>query len=107
MQFVKDYEVDKIKLWEQNPRKNDKAVEKLEKLIKEYGFVNPVIIDEKGILRAGHTRVKVAKKLGIKTVPAVIYEFGDLEKAIGYAIADNKSAEWAEWDEEELKDLFK
>jgi ParB/RepB/Spo0J family partition protein len=91
MEFIKDYKIDNIQPWERNPRKNDKAVKKLVPLLKEHGFINPVIIDQEGILRAGHTRVKAAIELGMETVPALIVNFKDVEHAIAYAIADNKS----------------
>ena len=45
-----------------NPRKNDKAVDKVASSIKNFGFKVPVIIDGKGEIVAGHTRVKAAKK---------------------------------------------
>lgn len=106
MEFIKDYKIDNIQPWERNPRKNDKAVKKLVPLLKEHGFINPVIIDQEGILRAGHTRIKAAIELGMETVPALIVNFKDVEHAIAYAIADNKSNEWAEWDFKELKELI-
>lgn len=106
MKFIQDYKIDNIQPWERNPRKNDEAVKKLVPLLKEHGFINPVIIDQEGILRAGHTRVKAAIELGMATVPALIVNFKDVEHAIAYAIADNKSNEWAEWDFKELKELI-
>lgn len=98
MEYIADFDIEKIKEWENNPRKNDSASDNLSKLINKYGFINPVIIDQNGILRAGHTRIKSAKKLGIKSVPAIIVDFKNEQDAIGFAIADNKSHEWSEWD---------
>ena len=106
MEFIKNFEIEKLKNWEHNPRKNDDAVEKLSKLIKEHGFINPVIVDENNIIRAGHTRVKAALKLGLKEIPVLKYNFKDEAHAIAYAIADNKSNEWAEWDFKQLKELI-
>lgn len=106
MKFIQDYKIDNIQPWERNPRKNDKAVKKLVPLLKEHGFINPVIIDQDGILRAGHTRIKAATELGMETVPALIVNFKDVEHAIAYGIADNKSNEWAEWDFKKLKELI-
>jgi ParB-like chromosome segregation protein Spo0J len=106
MKFIQDYKIEDIQPWERNPRKNDEAVKKLIPLLKEHGFINPVIIDQDGILRAGHTRIKAATELGMETVPALIVNFKDKEHAIAYGISDNKSNEWAEWDFKELKELI-
>ena len=106
MEFVKNYKIENIKMWDKNPRKNEVAVEKLIPLIEKYGFVNPVIIDQHGTLRAGHTRVKAMIKLGYAEVPAIIYDFDSEADAIGYAIADNRVSEVAEWDNEKLFDIL-
>jgi len=58
---VKYVDIDKLKEWENNPRINDEASKKLSKLIKYYGFINPIICTPDGIIRAGHTRYKTAK----------------------------------------------
>ena len=107
MEFIKEYPIEKLKVWEMNPRKNDEASEKLSGMIQEYGFVNPIIIDQHGVIRAGHTRLKAAKKLDKKTVPVLIHNFENEAQAIGFAIADNKSSEWAEWDFGRLEELMK
>ena len=106
MEFVKEYPIEKLKVWENNPRKNDKSAYKLINVIKEYGFINPIVIDQNGVIRAGHTRLKAANRLGQKTVPVIIYDFKTEAQAIGYSIADNKSSEWADWDFDELKDVL-
>lgn len=106
MKFVENYKIEDIKMWEDNPRKNDEAVDKLIPLLKEHGVINPVIIDQHGILRAGHTRIKALKKMGRKTVPALIVDFKDEVHAIAYSIADNKSTEWAQWDFRGLKEII-
>lgn len=106
MEFIKDYKIENIQMWENNPRKNDEAVDKLIPLLKEHGMINPVILDQNGILRAGHTRIKALKKMGRDTVPALIVNFKDEAHAIAYGIADNKLSEWAEWDFKQLKELI-
>jgi len=104
MEYQKEYPIENLIEWDKNPRKNEKAVEKLVPLIKKYGFINPIVIDQKGIIRAGHTRLKSAKKIGMKTVPVLIVNFESEMDAIGYAIADNKSVEYAKWDNDLLKE---
>lgn len=87
-----------LKPWAKNPRINDKAAEKLSKLIERFGFVNPIICDKDGTVRAGHTRLKAALKLGLETVPVIYKDFSNDSEAVAFALADNKSNEWAEWD---------
>lgn len=95
-----------LKPWAKNPRINDKAAEKLSKLIERFGFVNPIICDKDGTVRAGHTRLKAALKLGLETVPVIYKDFSNDSEAVAFALADNKSNEWAEWDFDMLNDLL-
>lgn len=94
-----------LKEWNRNPRRNDPAVDKLSKLIEAHGFINPVIATNDNVIRAGHTRVKAAKKAGLKEVPVIYIDMGS-KQAEAYALSDNKSNEWSEWDFSLLKDLF-
>lgn len=71
--------------------------------INEYGFTNPVLIDEKGMIIAGHGRVEASKKLNMKEVPCIILENLKEAQKKAYIIADNKMALNAGWDEELLK----
>lgn len=96
-----------------NPRKNDKAIDMVAGSIKEFGFKNPIIVDKDNIIVAGHTRYEASKKLGIGELPVI--KADDLtEKPIkAFRIADNKTAEFAEWDMdllalelEGLEDIF-
>ena len=98
-----------IQPYEKNPRNNDAAVDNVANSIKEFGFKSPIIIDKHGVIVAGHTRYKASKKLGLKEVPCI--EANDLTESQikAYRLADNKTAEYAEWDfsllECELDDL--
>jgi len=103
LEFNRNYPIENLKEWKNNPRKNDKAVDKLSELISNYGFINPIVIDQNGIIRAGHTRIKATRKMGLTNVPVMIVKFKDESEAIGYAISDNKSSEWANWDNDLLK----
>ena len=82
---------------------SEEQVNQIASSIKEFGFTNPVLIDEQGGLIAGHGRVMGAKKLGLKEVPTIC--LSDLTEAQkkAYIIADNKIALNAGWDEELLK----
>lgn len=71
--------------------------------IREFGFTNPVLVDEQNNLIAGHGRVLAARKLGLSEVPAVIVTGLDDRKRRALIIADNKLARNAGWDEEALR----
>lgn len=99
-----------IKPYEKNPRKNDEAVKYVEASIREFGFKVPIVIDKDGIIVAGHTRWKAAKKLGLDEVPCIIADDLNDEQIKAFRLADNKVSEKAEWDfdllGEELDELF-
>ena len=86
-----------------NPRNNENAVDKVASSIAEFGFKNPIIIDKNNIVINGHTRLLASKKLGLKEVPVI--KADDLTEAQvkAFRIADNKTSEYAEWNEELLK----
>ena len=88
--------------YENNPRKNDAAVEYVANSIKEFGFKVPIIIDKDNIIVAGHTRVKAAEQLGIEEVPCI--RAGDLtdEQIKAFRLADNKVTEASAWDYHKL-----
>lgn len=108
MQIV-EKKIDEIIPYENNPRKNEGAVEIVMKSIQEFGFKVPIVIDKDNIIVTGHTRLKAAQKLGLLTVPVIIATDLTEEKIKAFRLADNKTAEYAEWDleklEQELKEL--
>lgn len=83
-----------------NPRTHsDKQIQQVARSIREFGFTNPVLIDENENIIAGHGRVLAAKTLGLKTVPTIRLEHMSEAQKRAYIIADNKLAENAGWDE--------
>lgn len=84
--------------YEKNPRINDDAVDKVAASIKEFGFQQPIVVDKDGVIIAGHTRLKAAKKLKLKEVPVVYATELTEEQAKAYRLADNKTNEFSEWD---------
>ena len=90
--------VSELKLNPRNPRKNDGAVESVAKSIEKYGFKNPLIIDDAGVVWCGNTRLKAAKKLKLKEVPCIIASDLTPEQIREYALLDNKTNELADWD---------
>lgn len=90
--------LDEIKPYERNPRFNDIAVNEVAKSIREFGFRQPIVIDENNVIIIGHTRYKAARFLGLESVP-VIVERGLTEKQTkALRIADNKLGEMSSWD---------
>lgn len=89
--------------YENNPNThNDKNVSEIANSIKEFGFTNPVLIDESNMVIAGHGRLKAANKLGLEEVPCIVLSgLTDAQKR-AYVIADNALAEGSAWDEELL-----
>jgi site-specific DNA-methyltransferase (adenine-specific) len=88
--------------YEKNARKNDATVPYLVNSIKRFGFRVPLVIDAKGVVVCGHTRLKAALNMGMKKVPCVVAD--DLTKAEvkAFRLADNKIAEMSGWDFEAL-----
>ena len=84
--------------YEKNPRKNDEAVKYVAESFKQFGFKVPIVIDKNNVIVTGHTRLKAAKQLKLKTVPCVIADDLTEEQAKAFRLADNKVSEAAEWD---------
>lgn len=95
--------VDELIAYENNPRKNESAVESVANSIKEFGFKVPVIITSENIIVAGHTRIKACKKLGINEVPCIIADDLSADQIKAFRLADNRASELADWDLEKLK----
>ena len=88
--------------YENNPRNNDMAVDKVAESIKEFGFQSPIIVDRNNVIIAGHTRLKAAEKLGLKKVPVIVAKNLTEEQARAFRLADNKTGELAEWEYDKL-----
>ena len=69
---IVNLKLSEIKPYENNPRYNDDAVDKVVKSIQEFGFKVPIVVDKNGVIIAGHTRLKAAKKLGMKEAPCIV-----------------------------------
>ena len=89
--------------YENNPRKNDGAVDSVAASIHEFGFKVPVIVDSENVVVAGHTRLKAAEKLQLETVPVIRADDLSEEQIKAFRLADNKTGELAEWDFEKLE----
>jgi hypothetical protein len=103
------WDINKLTPYARNPRKNDSAVDKVAASLKEFGWRQPIVVDADGVIIAGHTRYKAARKLGMDKVPVHIADGLTPAQIKAYRIADNKVGELAEWDMEllalEVEDL--
>lgn len=87
-----------------NAKKHDKTqIANVAESIKQYGFVQPIVIDRDGVIVIGHCRALAAKKLGMKTVPCVCVDDLTAEQVKALRLVDNKSNE-SDWDFDLLKD---
>ena len=94
--------IDDVRPYERNPRLNDKAVDAVAASLAEFGFRQPIVVDEDGVIIVGHTRWKAAQKLGLAKVPVHVATDLSPEQVRAYRIADNKTGELADWDLEIL-----
>lgn len=106
---IKNTDINDIKPYDKNPRNNANSIDKVADSIAEFGFRQPIVVDEDMIVLAGHTRLLASKQLGLKKVPVHIAEGLTNAQKKAYRIMDNKSSEDSEWDQEllnlEIKDL--
>lgn len=88
-----------LRPYDRNPRDNNDSVDAVASSIKEFGFRSPIIINEDGVIIAGHTRLKAAKRLGLTEIPTI--RAADLtdEQIKAYRIADNSCGEKSTWDD--------
>jgi DNA modification methylase len=102
---VQEIETDRLKPWADNPRVNEHAVDAVARSIGNFGFNVPITCDQNLTIVAGHTRWKAAKKLGLQFVPVIVLELTELQRR-AFAIADNRTAELAEWNWPQLRNVL-
>jgi ParB-like chromosome segregation protein Spo0J len=89
--------------YQSNPRNNSEAVSVVAASIKEYGFRQPIVVDEDNIILAGHTRHLASLELGLEAVPVnVAVNLTEAQKK-SFRLMDNKSSEMSTWDRDMLK----
>ncbi|MCB1390268.1 MAG: site-specific DNA-methyltransferase, partial [Rhodobacteraceae bacterium] len=82
---------------------SDKQIDMIGQSIREFGFNNPVLVDGKNTVVAGHGRLEAARRLGLESVPTVRLEHLSEAQVRAYRIADNRIAELSDWDEDLLR----
>jgi ParB family transcriptional regulator, chromosome partitioning protein len=106
---LKKMSVNEITPYENNPRNNENAIEAVMESIRQCEYVAPIIVDENGVILAGHTRYEALKRLGQKEIEVMVATGLSDEQKRKYRLLDNKTNEFAEWDydllAEELDDL--
>src|ERR1019366_3510676 len=109
-QRIEIWPVDKLIPYDRNPRTHsEEQVTQIAASIAEFGFVNPVLVDNDAGIVAGHGRLRAALKLQLDHVPVIVLDHLTPAQRKAYLLADNKLAEMAGWDKDllrlELKDL--
>jgi DNA modification methylase len=99
---IETWLTDKLVFYVRNPRKNDAAVDRMCGSIKEFGFKVPVLARSDGTVVDGHLRIKAARKLGITEIPVILCDEWTESQVKAFRILVNRSATWAEFDEELL-----
>jgi ParB-like chromosome segregation protein Spo0J len=95
---VEMWAIERIKPYDRNPRRNEKAVDAVARSLKAFGFRQPIVVDKEGTIIVGHTRFKAAVKLGYKEVPIHVATDLSPDQVAAYRLADNRVGEIAEWD---------
>jgi len=103
---IQQLEPEKLTPWDKNPRKNDHAVDAVAESIRQFGFNVPILCDQHLQVVAGHVRLKAAKMLKMERVPVIQLNLTEAQRQ-AFAVADNKTAEIADWDNSVLADILK
>lgn len=96
--------IDQIHPYDKNPRFNEDAIQAVANSIEEFGFNVPIMIDEQGVIIAGHTRYAAAQVLGLQDVPVVLNSNLDDDQIRAFRLVDNKVAELATWNNDFLSE---
>src|SRR6202162_6145386 len=106
---IQIWPIDRLVFYTRNPRKNDAAVDRMCASITEFGFKIPCLVRSDGEVIDGHLRLKAARKLGLTDIPVILCDEWTPAQVKAFRIMVNRSATWADWDEEllaiELLDL--
>ncbi|MCM1441146.1 MAG: ParB N-terminal domain-containing protein [Roseburia sp.] len=103
MEYVRK-RLDEIQPYGNNPRVNDGAVADVMESIRQCSYVAPIIVDEDGVILAGHTRYKALVRLGYEECEVVVAAGLTEGQKRKYRLYDNKTAEFSGWDQKKLKE---
>jgi ParB-like chromosome segregation protein Spo0J len=100
---IEQWPIEKLRPYEKNARTHsEEQVEQIAESMREFGFVNPIIVASDAGILAGHGRLMAANQLGLKTVPVIVVDHLDEKQRRAFVIADNKIAMNSGWDKELL-----
>src|SRR5712692_8885845 len=99
---IEERPINNIRPYEKNPRLNDEAVSAVSASIREFGFRQPIVVDEQGEIIVGHTRYKAALELGLEKVPVHVATGLTPAQIKAYRIADNQTAGLSQWNHDLL-----
>lgn len=102
--LIEDWSLDRIRPYPNNPRVLRNAAEKVADSIREFGWRQPIVVDEDGVVIIGHARLAAANLLKLPTAPVHVARGLPDEKVRALRIADNKTSEFAAWDDQKLAD---
>src|SRR5260221_3901125 len=94
--------LDSITPYINNPRQNDAGIDAVAESLTEFGWRQPIVVDEEGVIVVGHTRYKAALKLGMTEVPVHVATGLTPAQLQGYRLADNQTATLSTWDDVKL-----
>lgn len=100
---VEEWPIDRLVPYARNPRKNDAVVAKMVSAIREFGFRIPIVAKSDGSIVDGHLRYKAAQEMGLQTVPVALADELTETQVKAFRLLANRSANWAEWDDDLLK----
>ena len=89
-----------------NPRHNNKSAQMVAKSIKEFGYINPIIVDEDLVILAGNTRFKAQQILGFKEIDVLKVSGLTTVQKNGFVIADNRAGEYSKWNMSALERML-
>lgn len=95
--------IDDLTPYDNNPRNNDAAVDAVAESIRQCGYIAPIVVDEDGVILAGHTRYKALRALEREQVDIIIVQGLNDDQKRKYRLLDNKTNELAGWDFEALE----
>src|ERR1700723_1012840 len=99
---IEQWLIERLLEYPRNPRKNDSGVDRMCGSIREFGFKIPCLVRSDGEVIDGHLRLKAARKLGIADIPVILCDEWSPAQVKAFRLMVNRSATWAEWDEELL-----
>jgi ParB-like chromosome segregation protein Spo0J len=106
---IESRNIETLSPYARNPRRNDHAVEQMMASIREFGFKIPILARSNGEVVDGHLRLKAAIALKLPQVPVILCDEWTPAQVKAFRLLVNRSASWADWDEEllgfELQDL--